>query len=153
MSSDDPVDVDNAFTEKYRRTLQAIKESGECPAPFCKEVGNNHEHPTLLSWGYWKVTLNSFNYQNSKYPFLLILKEHVEEFSKVSPEAWSELQRLINHLVETYKLKGYTLLWRLGESSHTGASVKHLHAHLICGYKKPKNPSSEDTIFALVGFA
>ena len=151
------VDTDNTFSPKYRETLKEIEKDGNCPAPFCKDEAPYHTHPIELKLKYWKITRNSFNYQNAKHAFLLVLNEHEVNFPNISREAFAELQDTINYLIETYDLEGYTLLWRMGDSEHTGASVQHLHAHLVCGYKRPNKPKEEmtdkDYIMALIGFA
>lgn len=151
------VDVNNAFTPEYKKVLEEIEKDGACPAPFCLETAPYHKHPRVFSFVYWKVTRNSFNYQNAKHAFLIVLNRHEEDFMNIKPEEWADLRFVIRTLVYYFKLEGYTLVWRMGEKSHTGASVSHLHAHLICGGprpdKAPKDMTESEVIKALVGFA
>ncbi len=151
MSGNDKhVRVDSAFTPDYRNTLQQIAAEGECPAPFCKETADYHVHPVVRLGEYWKATINSFNYQQAQRAYLIIHIGHIENFDQVSPEAWAELQEVINVLRAKDGMEGATLVWRFGDKSFTGASVSHLHAHLISGY-----PRTEDAkpIMAVIGFA
>ncbi len=152
----DQVDVINTFSDEYREVLKEIEEEGNCPAPFCLDQGNGHKYPIELKTKLWKVTRNSFNYQNAEFAFLLIPKRHVESFYQISKSEWLDFRTLIKQLVFKHRLKGYSLLWRMGEKSHTGASVSHLHAHLICGTerpnKDPKEMTENEVIKAVVAF-
>lgn len=153
----EPVDVNNAFTPEYKTVLEEINKDGGCPAPFCLETAPYHKHPRVFSFVHWKVTRNSFNYQNAKHAFLIVLNRHEEDFMNIKPEEWADLGFAIRTLVYFFKLEGYTLVWRMGEKSHTGASVSHLHAHLICGGprpdKAPQDMDESEVIKAVVGFA
>ncbi len=155
--TEDKVEVGNAYSPEYAKILTSINETGECPAPFCKDEGNGHKHPLEMSFVYWKVTRNSFNYQNAEHAFLIVLNRHEEDFFNVTREEWEDLRFVIRTLVYHFKIPGYTLVWRMGEKSHTGASVSHLHAHLICGSEKPDKPVAEipesELIRVLVAFA
>ncbi len=152
----EPVDVKHAWTPEYKKVLEEINESGECPAPFCKDKGNGHKHSIEYRTNWWKVTRNTFNYQNALHAFLIIPVNHIENFSELTTEEWKDLRNVIRYLIKRYDLKGYSLVWRMGEKSHTGASVSHLHAHLICGNQRPdKNPqdmNESEMIRALVAF-
>lgn len=150
------VNVKSAFNDNYRKVLAKIDASGQCPAPFCKDKGVNHKYPIEYKSEYWKVTRNSYNYQNAQHAFLIIPNRHVEDFLEILVGEWRELRRIIRYLVKKHRLKGYTFLWRMGETSHTGASVTHLHAHLICGYERPDQLEKEipesQIIRAVIGF-
>ncbi|QQS22524.1 HIT domain-containing protein [bacterium] len=150
------VNVNSAYNEEYREVLEKIEKSGQCPAPFCKDKGPNHKHKIEYKSEFWKVTRNTYNYQNAKFAFLIIPNRHVEDFLEILIAEWRELRRIIRYLVKKHDLKGYTFMWRMGETSHTGASVVHLHAHLICGYERPDKLEKEipdsQIIKAVVGF-
>jgi ATP adenylyltransferase len=151
MNTDDKrvVDVESAFTPEYRETLTKIARTGECPAPFCVDSADYHKHSIEKVTKHWKVTRNSFNYQQARIPFLLVLREHVEDFMEVSAEAWAELRELTRELIREHDIRGATLMFRFGDKPHTGASVTHLHAHLVVGYLRGRD---SEPIKGVVGF-
>jgi ATP adenylyltransferase len=142
------VEIANAHTPEYRRTLEQIAEQQSCPAPFCIDEAEYHIHP-VEHRGSWKITRNTFNYQDALHAFLLVPKRHVAYPWELSMEEREELNTLVEELVRTYELKGLTQFMRFGEKSHTGASITHLHVHLVAGH--PKTVDSEP-IFAVIGF-
>lgn len=145
------VDTKNASVVKrndYIKTLDAIITGGFCP--FCeKHLLKHHKQPILHKSKYWLVTKNSWPYKGSQFHFLFITRQHIEKTESMSSAMWSELHQLYRKLVKKYKLKGATLMIRSGDTKFTGASVNHLHAHLITGIPRTKNTKS---IKALVGF-
>lgn len=155
--TNEPVTPNHAFSKEYQQVLTDINKDGNCPAPFCLDQAPYHKHPLIFDFVHWKVTRNSYNYQNAEHAFLIVLKRHEVDFMNITREEWECLGFVIRTLVDHFKLKGYTFLWRMGETSHTGASVKHLHAHLICGAPRPNKATADlddsEVIKAVVGFA
>lgn len=140
----------NSRSVEYRETLEQIAKSGGCPAPFCKAAAAYHKHEIIMEGQYWKVTRNSFNYQGAEHAFLIIYKEHVRTLAETAqPDADLEFMQLIRTLIRDYKVAGGTLMMRFGDTDRTGASVTHLHAHLIAGRKRG---SDTTPITAWIGF-
>lgn len=143
------VNVEHAWSEEYRQVLSDIAKDGNCPAPYCKDAADYHEHPVDDTAKHWRVTQNSFNYQTALLKFLIIHRTHISSLVEVSPEAWSELQAIIQELVAKYNIPAATMMMRFGDTSYTGGTVTHLHLHLIVGH--PKSGGGEP-IFGLVGY-
>ena len=145
------VDVGNAQVvprEDYEQVLRTIVAKGFCP--FCEEhLFKHHRQPLAYKSRHWLVTKNSWPYEGSKYHFLFITRVHVEATEKMSSAVWSDLQKLYKKFVEENNIKGATLMIRSGDTKFTGASVNHLHAHLVSGSPRTKNTKP---IKALVGF-
>jgi len=145
------VDARNALVVKrneYVRVLDSIITGGFCP--FCeKHLFKHHREPLIYKSKYWLVTKNSWPYKGSRYHFLLIARPHIEATEEIPPLMWTDLQKLYKKLTRENKIKGATLFIRSGDTKMTGASVNHLHAHLVTG-----SPSSKNTapIKALIGF-
>jgi len=123
--------VDKRFAkdEKYHGVLSQIEKAGVCP--FCPENFLWHTEPILRREGSWFITKNFRPYQNSQHHFMLISTAHKEKFSEITPEDWANLGALINWTVNEYKILGGALAMRFGETSYTGSTVCHLHAHVI----------------------
>ena len=145
------VDVKNAEIVKrsdYVNTLNAIVAAGFCP--FCeKHLFKHHQRPLVYKSKHWLVTENSWPYKGSKFHFIFITRSHVEKTENVSHEVWIDLYKLYKKIIRRNNIKGATLMVRSGDTRFTGASVNHLHAHLIVGVPRMKNTKA---IKALVGF-
>lgn len=125
------VDPNNARPgTKYQGVIEQINTDGVCP--FCAEqLARYHKNPILAQTKYWTVTDNMYPYVGAKHHVLLIHREHIEDMSEFSPEAWAELQQVILDLCKERDITGGGLIMRFGETKYTGASVTHLHAHLL----------------------
>lgn len=145
------VDTKNAEVVKrsdYANTLNAIVAGGFCP--FCEEhLFKHHRKPIIYKSKYWLVTENSWPYKGSKFHFIFITRPHIEKTENMSHAMWTELQKLYKKLVKGYDIAGATLMIRSGDTRFTGASVNHLHAHLVVGNSRTKNTKP---IKALVAF-
>mgnify|MGYP001565224499 CR=1 FL=1 len=145
------VDAKNAEIVKrsdYVKTLNAIIAGGFCP--FCEEhLFKHHRKPIIYKSKHWLVTENSWPYKGSKYHFLFITRRHIEKTENMSHAVWTELQKLYKKLIKEHGIAGATLMIRSGDTRFTGASVNHLHAHLVIGSLRTKNTKS---IKALVAF-
>ncbi|MBU6388447.1 hypothetical protein KGQ72_01040 [Patescibacteria group bacterium] len=145
------VDAENANIVKrsdYTRTLNAIIAGGFCP--FCEEhLFKHHRQPIMRKSNHWLVTKNTWPYKGSRFHFLFIARKHVEATEEIASMAWNDLQKQYRKLIKENDIRGATLMIRSGNTRFTGASVNHLHAHLIVGSPRTKNTKP---IKALVGF-
>jgi diadenosine tetraphosphate (Ap4A) HIT family hydrolase len=145
------VDAKNALVVKrsdYTQTLDAIIAGGFCP--FCeKHLFKHHRRPVIYKSKYWLVTENSWPYKGSRFHFLFITRTHIETTESMSPAMWADLQKLYRKLVRANGIEGATLMIRSGDTKFTGASVNHLHAHLVSGSPRTKKTTPIKT---LVGF-
>lgn len=145
------VDTDNANVAKrgdYTKTLDAIIAGGFCP--FCEEhLFKHHSRPLIYKSKYWLITENAWPYKGSRFHFLFITRPHIEATEDMPPAMFTDLQKLYRKLIEENGIKGATLMIRSGDTKLTGASVNHLHAHLIAGSPRTKTTKP---IKALVGF-
>ncbi len=133
MSKDNHVNLSNAGRpgdDTYKKVIEKIQQDAVCP--FCPDqLENYHKNPTLKEGAFWTLTTNMYPYKNAKHHFLLILKAHKIDTKELSNEEWTELHNHINWLVDMHDIPGGSFMMRCGDTSMTGASVTHLHAHLI----------------------
>jgi ATP adenylyltransferase len=114
----------------YGNVINQIQKDGVCP--FCPEqLLKYHKNPILKENEAWLVTENMYPYKGAKHHFLFIHKAHVSHMKELSPEALVELHELTNWIFNEYDVKGGTFMMRFGDSAYTGATVTHLHAHII----------------------
>jgi len=142
------VDIRFAKTKDYRKTLEAIQRKGKCP--FCPENFKYHKKPIFKKTANWFVTDNSWPYKNSKRHFLLIGKKHKEEFRELKISDFKEISKLVNWIINKYKIKGGGLMLRFGDTAYTGSTVCHLHFHLIVP-KMNKKTKQADAVWFPVG--
>lgn len=134
---------------KYREHLERIEESGECP--FCPErLHAEHPNPIFADNDLWQATDNAYPYEGATNHVLLIPRQHIETVSDMDGNTWLAMKDIVEKVVDQRCIKGAAFLMRFGATSHTGASVHHLHAHVINGVERV---DGSKLILALVGFA
>lgn len=113
----------------YQKVIEGIAARGVCP--FCSEhVRLYHKRP-LEEGTYWWTTESMYPYHPVRHHLLFIHKKHIENVSDISDAGWRELHALVKKNVEKRKIRGGSIMLRFGDTHFTGASVAHLHAHLI----------------------
>ncbi len=115
---------------KYNSVIADIQKDGVCP--FCSEqLKKYHKNPITKETNYWLVTTNMYPYKNTKHHILIIHKEHIQSVTELSEAAWLELRRIYGDVINESNIPGGTMFIRFGDTRFTGASVAHLHAHLV----------------------
>lgn len=124
-----PVDTRYAHNAEQRAVLERILQKGRCP--FCMPDLKKYHKEEIYEDGYWLVTHNQWPYRGAKEHWLLILRQHAERIADIPLEAWSDLGVIVRDLERSLELSGGALAMRFGDSCVTGATVLHIHAHLI----------------------
>ena len=131
----------------YSKVISKINKDGVCP--FCREhISKYHKNPILYEGKFWILTDNMYPYQNTKYHFLLIHKDHIENFSEITTDSWLELQDICKLEINNRKIAGGSFFMRFGDTQYTGATVSHLHAHIV---SRDLNTNSKNPILARLG--
>jgi ATP adenylyltransferase len=130
----------------YGSVIAQIQKDGVCP--FCPEqLTKYHKNPILKTGDFWLVTENMYPYKGTEHHFLLIHKMHITHIKEITDKAWAELDSICNEIFKDYNVEGGSFLMRFGDSKYTGASVSHLHAHIIVA----KPDENREPILARVG--
>jgi len=144
----DLLNLDHARVPAQKNKMAELIKQDICP--FCPgNLKKYHDTPIIKTGSYWILTFNDYPYDGSEYHFLLIAKKHWIGIQDISPEAAAELFEICQEVIKGKKIPGGSFLMRFGDSNLTGATVTHLHAHLVVGSKKNQN---SDPIFTLIGF-
>ena len=114
---------------EYENVISSIEEKGKCP--FCPDNFKYHKEPILKSEGGWFITKNSWPYENTEYHFVIIGKKHKENFLELEDSDFKAVKSLVNWAIKEFNIKGGAITMRFGDTDHTGATVCHLHFHLI----------------------
>jgi diadenosine tetraphosphate (Ap4A) HIT family hydrolase len=135
----------------YLKVLQKIDSEGICP--FCeKNFLKHHPKKILFKTKYWIVTTNGWPYKATKNHFLMVYRpKHINHIEEMPKAAFEDKLKIIQKLAQDKKIKGGTLMMRFGSSNHTGASVEHLHFHLIEPNKKSSDYDPTVGVLARVG--
>ncbi|MBI4118078.1 MAG: HIT domain-containing protein [Parcubacteria group bacterium] len=121
---------DSSPNEDYKKVLRRILKDGVCP--FCEEHFKYHDEAILHRVGDWVITRNQYSYKNAKLALLILNpKRHLERYEELSPADHLAISELVSWAIREFRIEGGGVALRFGEPKHTGASVRHLHAHLI----------------------
>lgn len=128
--TDSYVNLGNTRSKDQLRVMQDIQKSQECP--FCPEnLEKYHKQPVFKKGAHWILTRNQWPYENTDQHLLAIASYHAERFSDLKPGSFDELQEQISWAISEFKIAAGGLAMRFGDTSRNGATVRHLHAHLI----------------------
>lgn len=122
------VDPRNARSEGYKQIMAEAVSEEACP--LCPPM-KWHPNPILKDDERWLITENSHPYENSTYHFLIISKRHVENLTDLANKDLASILKLTRWATKKFDIKGGGLTMRFGDTLYTGATIKHLHAHLI----------------------
>ncbi len=136
-----------AKNKNYKKILTNIEKTDKCP--FCPENFKYHQKPILKKYNGWLVTENSWPYKATNYHFIFIPNKHMTKFQELTDKDFKAVKYLINWIINKYKIKGGGLTLRFGEQNHTGATVSHLHFHLIVPELKPKTKLAKTVNFPI----
>ncbi len=132
-------DRPNDASDRYKKIIEKITNDGVCP--FCQEnLVKFHKNPIILENDNWLATDNMFPYKGAAFHILLIHKTHISSINEMEKSSWEDLREIINLLIEKRGIAGGSLFLRFGDTEMTGATVTHLHAHIISSSKDNKEP-------------
>lgn len=123
------VNLSNARAGEYQKVIAQIETTGKCP--FCKENFKYHRKPIYKSRGKWFLTNNSWPYKDTKNHLIILGQEHKENFLELTDKDLSSIKFLVNFAIKKWKIKGGAIAMRFGDTNYTGASVSHIHLHII----------------------
>lgn len=127
---EDFVNLDNARLDEQRAVMQSIAEAGVCP--FCPEnLALYHKSEILKTGEHWMLTYNQWPYDNTKLHLLAIAKYHATSLAGMQVGAAEELFDFLRWAEEHYAITFGGVCMRFGDIQKNGATVDHLHVHLI----------------------
>lgn len=127
------VDPHHAKNKEYRKVIKTIAEKGKCP--FCKDNFLYHKGKVIKRNDDWFLIENGWPYENAERHFLIISNLHKESLQEVSAQEWESLKSMIDWTEKEYDIKGAALAVRFGNTKYTGATVCHIHFHLIAPHQ------------------
>jgi len=153
------VNINNARRGEYKKVIEKIAKTGKCP--FCKDYNppsalpqagpyfKYHKKPILKQKNGWILTEVSWPYKNTDCHLMILGEKHRENFSKLKKKDLEAIFYLARFAIKKYKIKGGALAVRFGDSNYTGASVSHLHFHIISPEINKKTGRSKTVNFPI----
>jgi diadenosine tetraphosphate (Ap4A) HIT family hydrolase len=141
------VDVKNARKGEYKKVIEEIAKTGKCP--FCKENFKYHKKPIYNTRKGWFLTNNTWPYKNAKHHLIILGNEHKEYFSELTKSDFESVSFLVNWAIKKWDIKGGGLAMRFGDTNLTGASVSHIHFHIISPEVNKKTKRGKTVIFPI----
>jgi ATP adenylyltransferase len=128
------VDLRNVRTPEQREWYQRIQQAGIDPFERDHFVAQ-HPHPMLHENETWLLTHNAVPYPNTELHLLLVHKPFITDACHMTPQGWTDLGEVMRFAQKEFCFESNAFMMRSGDTSQTGGSVTHLHAHIIVAKK------------------
>ncbi len=120
----------HARTPEQLAEMKRLDEAGVCL--FCPaHLAGHPRQQVLLSTAHWSVTPNEFPYPGTRLHLLLVPHQHVSDLLELSDEARADFWAALAATAARHRLEHYSLGIRNGDCRFTGATIAHVHAHLL----------------------
>ena len=124
--------TDNYRTQEQLAEMRRLEAAGTCL--FCPASLREHaRHEVVIQTRHWAVTPNAFPYQGTKLHLLVVPHRHVNDMLDLDDDSLADFWTALRLVRERYDLGHYGLGVRNGNCSFTGATIAHVHAHVLVG--------------------
>jgi diadenosine tetraphosphate (Ap4A) HIT family hydrolase len=124
--------TDNYRTAEQLAEMERLEAAGICL--FCPDSLREHARQrVILETAHWSVTPNAFPYAGTKLHLLVVPRRHVNDMLDLDGAALSDFWTALRWIREEFGLGYYGLGVRNGNCSFTGATIAHVHAHVLVG--------------------
>jgi diadenosine tetraphosphate (Ap4A) HIT family hydrolase len=122
----------NVRTPEQLAEMRSLEARGVCL--FCPGGLRRHERQQILfATRHWTVTPNAFPYAGTALHLLLVPHEHAADLLDLSGGAQQDFWAALGMVRDRYRLRYYGLGVRNGDCRFTGATIQHVHAHVLAG--------------------
>ncbi len=124
--------TDNYRTDEQLEEMRRLEAAGICL--FCPAALREHAHQRVaFETRHWAVTPNAFPYKGTRLHLLVVPHQHVNDMLDLDEEALGDFWAALRLIRERFDLGYYGLGVRNGNCSFTGATIAHVHAHVLVG--------------------
>lgn len=134
--------LDNARGDQQRQIMEELQATSECF--LCEETIRRvvAKYPGVSTSPFhhgehWFVKQNDFPY-GTRHHYIIVPKRHVTKLEDLTVKEFAELQEMVVWVNQRFQLPGGSLFVRYGDMSYTGATLSHLHFHIISGVAERK---------------
>ena len=124
--------MENYRTNEQLAEMRELETEGLCL--FCPDVFLRRARQEIL-WEteHWTVIPNEFPYKGTALHLLAVPHEHATDLLDLTSAAQHDLWNALTKIRERFDLKYYGLGVRNGDCKFTGATIAHVHAHVLVG--------------------
>jgi ATP adenylyltransferase len=120
----------NARTPEQLAEMRRLDAAGICL--FCPAHLNSHPRQhVLFSTEHWTVTPNEFPYRGTSLHLLLVPHQHAADLLALRDEVRSDFWVALAEVAQRHRLRHYGIGVRNGDCRFTGATIRHVHAHVL----------------------
>jgi diadenosine tetraphosphate (Ap4A) HIT family hydrolase len=129
--------MENFRTADQLAEMQRLEAAGICL--FCPdELGRHAGAAAFLRTEHWTVMPNDFPYAGTSLHLMLIPLQHASDLLELGAAAQSDFFTALAAAREHYGFGHYGLGVRNGDCRYTGATIAHLHAHVVVAPPDPE---------------
>jgi len=129
---------ENYRTAEQLAEMRQLEAQGVCL--FCPEALSTHaRQQVLLRTSHWTVTPNEFPYPGTVLHLLLVPDQHAADLLDLADDSRQDFWTALALVRSRYGLSYYGLGARNGDCRYTGATIRHVHAHVLVGDTDPAN--------------
>lgn len=144
----DPMNLEYVRHPDQRAVMEDLARRGVCN--FCPENRSDGKVREPLWQGrHWVVVPNKWPYEFTTLHLLAIPERHVTFPNELTGEEWMEFHALLDWAIRKHKLEAGSIGIRFGAMHLTGATVEHLHVHLIVADPDTAKPGYERVRFPM----
>jgi diadenosine tetraphosphate (Ap4A) HIT family hydrolase len=126
--------TDNFRTADQLTEMQRLEAAGVCL--FCPDgLAAQNRQEIVLRTRHWSVTPNAFPYRGTKLHLLLLPDQHAADLLDLDPAVQADFWTVLGQVREQFGLDYYGLGVRNGDCRYTGATITHVHAHVLTGHQ------------------
>ena len=118
---------ENHRTPGQLAEMRSLEARGVCL--FCPDGLGRQQ--VLLRTPHWTAIPNDFPYQGTALHLLLIPHQHATDLLDLPAAAQQDFWAALGALRDRYQLQHYGLGVRNGDCRFTGATIRHVHAHVL----------------------
>lgn len=124
--------TDNYRTQEQLAEMRRLEAAGICL--FCPSALREHARQrVVLETAHWAVTPNEFPYGGTRLHLLVVPVRHVNDMLDLEDAELADFWAALRLVRQRYGLEYYGLGVRNGNCSFTGATIAHVHAHVVVG--------------------
>jgi ATP adenylyltransferase len=126
--------LENYRTAEQLAEMQRLEAAGMCL--FCPDgLAAQNRQEVVLQTRHWSVTPNAFPYPGTRLHLLLVPGQHAGDLLDLDPEVQADFWTTLGLVRERFGLDYYGLGVRNGDCRYTGATIVHVHAHVLAGHR------------------
>jgi ATP adenylyltransferase len=122
----------NARTAEQLAEMRRLDAAGICL--FCPDgLARHARQQVLFRTRHWAITPNEFPYPGTSLHLLLVPDQHAGDLLELDEEVRQDFWEALGVVAREHRLSHYGLGVRNGDCRYTGATIGHVHAHILVG--------------------